>query len=228
MVEVMSEISNAACDKVPRGSNASRTAAMRTRVINAAIDCLHERGYAASTTTEILKRAGVSRGAMLHHFPTKVDLMLATAAHIVTLQTSWYDEQLARVPNRRDRYLAITSITWQALKQPTGMALLEVFMATRSDPELARRFPPVAREIEKVQHRGMWMLAKDAGITDRAAVRAMTDMGLATIRGLSIQLLFSDSEDAVEHAMAMFLAWERTWIARALSDQMHRLVSRPA
>lgn len=155
---------------------------------------------------------------MLHHFPTKVDLMLETAAHIVALQTAWYDEQLAKVPDKRDRYLAISNITWEALKQPTGMALLEIFMATRSDPELARRFPPVAREIERVQHRGMWMLAKQAGITNRQEVRTMTDMGLATIRGLSIQLLFSETEEAVEDAMGMFVAWKRAWVAHHASQ----------
>ena len=96
------------------------------------------------------------------------------------------------------------------------MALLEILMATRSDPELGRRFPPVAREIASVQQRGMWMLAKAAGITDRAAVRRMTDMLLATIRGLSIQLLFVEDDAAVEHAMALAVDWKRRWLVTLL------------
>lgn len=189
---------------------------MRRRLIDSATECLHDVGYSASTTVEILRRAGASRGAMLHHFPTKVDLMLATAAHIVALQTAWYDEQLALVEDEAERFVAITTITWRALREPTGMALLEILMATRSDPELGRRFPPVAREIERVQQRGMWMLAKQAGVTDRLAVRTMTDALLAGIRGLSIQRLFAEDTGITDAALEMLVQWQRTWIRQWL------------
>lgn len=198
---------------------ASRTAAMRQRLINAAIESLHELGYSAATTITIVKRAGVSRGALLHHFPTKIDLMLATAQHIVALQTAWYDEQLALIDDPVERFLAITPITWAALRQPTGMALLEIFMATRSDADLGRRFPAVAREIETVQQRGMWILAKGAGVTNRPAVRAMTDMLLATMRGLSIQLLFTDSDTTVENAMNLAIDWKKRWLGDVLAGR---------
>lgn len=185
---------------------------MRLRLVNAAIASLYEVGYSAATTIDILRRAHVSRGAMLHHFPTKIDLILATAQHIVAGQTAWYDEQLALIPDPRERFLAITAITWQAMRQPTGLALLEIQMATRSDPELARRFPPVAREIATIQQRGMWMLAKSANIPDRGAVRRLTDMLLATMRGLSIQLLFVDDVAVVEEAMQIAIDWKRRWL----------------
>lgn len=204
--------------RIVRGPNASRRSAMRRRLIDSAIESLHDVGYSAATTIDILKRAGVSRGALLHHFPTKVDLMLATAEHIVGLQTTWYDEQLALVGDPVERFVAITSITWRALREPTGMALLEILMATRSDPELHRRFPAVAREIERVQQRGMWMLAKQAGIRDRQAIRTMTDALLAGIRGLSIQRLFSENEQVTESAIGLLIAWKREWIAKLLSS----------
>jgi AcrR family transcriptional regulator len=53
---------------------------MRARLIDAAIDCLNRLGYSATTLATIAEAAGVSRGGMLHQFPTKVDLMLAVVA----------------------------------------------------------------------------------------------------------------------------------------------------
>ena len=205
-----------------RGPHAQRTAAMRLRLIGSAIECLHELGYSASTTIEILKRAHVSRGALLHHFPTKVDLMLETASHIVALQTAWYDEQLAQIEDPVERFVAITPITWQALKRPEGMAFLEILMATRSDSDLRDRFPPVARAIEIVQQRGMWMLAKGAGVTDRDAVRALTDTFLATMRGLSIQLLFAADDDTVERAMDLVVDLKRRHVGALLRAEQQR------
>lgn len=52
---------------------------MRQRLVDAAIACLHRVGYAATITQLVMEEAGVSRGAMLHHFPTKVDLIIAVA-----------------------------------------------------------------------------------------------------------------------------------------------------
>ena len=46
------------------------------------IDCLTELGWAGTTTTEVSQRAGVSRGAQLHHFPSKQDLVVAAVEHL--------------------------------------------------------------------------------------------------------------------------------------------------
>ncbi|WP_052742353.1 TetR/AcrR family transcriptional regulator [Sphingomonas sp. Ag1] len=205
--------------KARRGSHAERTAAMRRRLIDAAIDTLHDLGYAAATTMAIQNRAGVSRGALVHHFPTKIDLIIATAQAIVADQAIWYDHELRKVTNKRDRFMAISRITWEALKKPSGMALLEIFIATRSDAELARRFPPVAFDIQRSQHQANWRLARAAGIGNREEVRRLTDIGLATMRGLSIQLLYSNDPDAVEDAFNLYIKWKRDWIEDALGKR---------
>jgi len=63
-------------------SNAERTASTRSRLIAACIECLIKVGHAATTTTLVLKTAHASRGAMLHHFPSRSKLLLATAETI--------------------------------------------------------------------------------------------------------------------------------------------------
>src|ERR1700712_781711 len=59
-----------------------RTRVMRQRLLDATIECLVEHGWSGTSTTLVSQRAGVSRGAQLHHFPTKNDLALAAGAHL--------------------------------------------------------------------------------------------------------------------------------------------------
>src|ERR1041385_7343752 len=60
-----------------------RVEAMRARLLDATADLLAERGFTATSTNDVVRRAGVSRGALAHHFPTKADLMAAASEHIV-------------------------------------------------------------------------------------------------------------------------------------------------
>jgi AcrR family transcriptional regulator len=176
----------------------ARSAATRTRLIEAAVHCLRTYGYAATTTTLVAEIAGLSRGAMLHQFGTKVDLMLAVAKHVVERQNAFFVEELNKYPAGRERFVALTDVTWQALSQPEAIALLEIMMASRSDADLGARFPAVAEELAEGQRRGAWSLAKAAGITDRAAIDAMGQLHRAAMQGLSILMMFSKDPTALD------------------------------
>lgn len=69
--------------KPARRTQAERSATMRARIRKAAVMCLYKRGYGATTTVSVASTAKVSRGAMLHHFPSKADLMPAALAHVL-------------------------------------------------------------------------------------------------------------------------------------------------
>lgn len=183
--------------------------------MDACIACLHELGYAATTTIAVQRRAGVSRGGLLHHFPTRVDLILATAVYIIEIQNALYAGQMEPIVDPLDRFLGITDFTWQAMKEPPGVALTEIYVGMRSDPELRQHFPPVVRAITEMQHGRMWALAQEAGMTDQAAVQALTDMMLAGMRGLAIQLLYSGDAPRAERAMAV-LRYRKSSVMRAL------------
>jgi len=79
--------------KVPRGPNAERRAATRAKIMEAAVGCLAEFGYAATSTPLVAKMAKVSRGSLLHQFPTKVDLILAVAEYAARAQAMRRDWQ---------------------------------------------------------------------------------------------------------------------------------------
>src|SRR6185369_6387055 len=65
-----------------RRTQAERSATTRARLLDATIACLHDLGYAGTSTPEIARRAGLSRGAQLHHFPTKAELVTSAVEHL--------------------------------------------------------------------------------------------------------------------------------------------------
>ena len=70
---------------VPR-SRSERTADSRLLILDAAVACLVEEGYAGASTLAVQARAGVSRGRLLHHFPSRAELLVAAAEHVATTQ----------------------------------------------------------------------------------------------------------------------------------------------
>jgi len=202
-----------------RRSNSERSAATRERLITAAIHCLHRYGYAATSTTLIARTANVSRGAMIHQFPNKVDLTLAVAEYVIRAQRRFYVDELLKLPRGRPRYVAITRLTWEAWSQPSGIAVIEIMVAARSDPVLSVRFPPLAHALVRSQRDDIWDIARSAGITDRREVEASAQLVLAAIRGLCIDLMFTAErapiEDAMDHLMDLKALTADRLIARA-------------
>ncbi|MCW8195895.1 TetR/AcrR family transcriptional regulator [Proteobacteria bacterium 005FR1] len=170
----------------PRGSHQVRRAATRTRVLEAGIAILHEEGHHAATTTQVAKRAGVSRGALLHQFPTHCEMMLAIAEYVIYKNQERTARMLAKLEPGVEQFKALTDALWEKSKQPDTLALIEIHMASRSDPDLARGMgwrikTLLDAEREKVVHMGM-----QAGIEKRDAITALSTLTIASIWGLSI------------------------------------------
>lgn len=125
---------------------------MRSRLLDATIGCLVELGYARTTTVEIAKRAGASRGAQLHHFPTKAELVTRAVEHLFERRMEEFRRAFAALPAEVDRAAAAVDLLWSMLSSPTAYAALELHTAARTDPELRQALSPVdARFSEHVR-----------------------------------------------------------------------------
>lgn len=190
--------------RTARRSQAERSASMRARLIDAAVVCLDKLGYSATTLATIAEEAGVSRGGMLHQFPSKVDLMLAVVAY-----ASGADERAApprepqNYPDYRSFFMSLTDLVWEAQKTPAVMAKLEIMVAARSDKVLAEKLPAIFNEIEQRRVESMWARAQELGIRNREAIEAMVSLHMAAMRGLSIELLLTDDPARVERSYAL-------------------------
>jgi AcrR family transcriptional regulator len=116
----------------------ARSAETRRRLMEAAVACLYERGYAGTTTIEIAARAGVSRGAQLHHFPTKDELVVSALEHVFDLRAREFRDAVADIPSGSsdDRLRWLIDLNWRVFKGPTFYAWLELVVASRTDETL--------------------------------------------------------------------------------------------
>lgn len=122
---------------------------MRGRLLDATVECLDRFGYAATTTTRVTELAGVTRGAQVHHFATRAELIAATVRHLMAMRTELAAERLDAVREAADPLDAALDLLWEVHHQPVRFATLELWMAARTDPDLkavAAEVEPAARE----------------------------------------------------------------------------------
>ena len=135
-----------------RRTQAERTAETVARLLDAAAESLVDLGYGRTTTTEVCARAGVSRGALLHHFPTKAELVAAAVKHVVALRVEEFRVTLSALPAEVDvvaRLETAIDVMWGIFRGPTLLAWMELVVASRTDPALAAHMRRVATSLDE-------------------------------------------------------------------------------
>lgn len=180
-----------------RKTQPERTAATRQKLIEATIDCLVENGYAATSTSVIIERAGVSRGSLFYNFPTKADLMLAVLDHVYEQDTRLYDESLKGITDDRQYALALTKLSWQAFSGAGGIATMRIALEGSNDPELKDRLPAsLMRVSARSQAR---QNARAPTGPNRARLRtAASRVHVAALRGLTMQLITGSKPEELQ------------------------------
>jgi AcrR family transcriptional regulator len=189
--------------KVERLTQSQRSARTRERLIEAAVESLYSYGYAATSTTLVAERAGVSRGAMLHQFPSKVDLMHATAKSTFVADLAAYRLALASKTSARDKLVTLLEVAWSRFSSPGGVAQTEIWLATRSDPELAAIILPLHDEMTANTQSAQAALFKGAGMTDTTVSDAFMTLNVSALRGLAIERALGTRDEVIDRAFAL-------------------------
>lgn len=130
----------------------------RQRLIEAAIGCLVEQGYAGLTTAAVAEQCGVSRGAMHHHFATRMDLVGAVVEQVFYQRMrSFLADYFAALAERGEESLIEVACDahWRSVQTREYAAYLELAVSARTDPELHEHFTPAARRYDDVWTREM-------------------------------------------------------------------------
>jgi len=120
---------------------AQKSAMTRDRILEAAIDCFVELGYTHVTTAKVADAAGVSRGAMLHHFPSKTELIQAAVEYLHNKLLEDYTARVTAIPARlkgKARRRAGIDALWDHLTGDLFTVYHELLGASRTGPELER------------------------------------------------------------------------------------------
>ncbi len=180
---------------MPEAARAPRTQQQRrdeTRraLLDAAVESLIEVGFARTTTLEVQRRAEVSRGALLHHFPSKAELLVAAVDHLAEMRARELKLLSAQLPDGKNRTDAVIGLLWQCFSGTFFQVTMELRTAARTDPELR----PVLVTAEKA-------------LRDRILAQARTlfgkevaeHAGLERALDLTLQLMIGAAMSAVLH-----------------------------
>ncbi len=177
-----------AVERVPQGE---RSRATRARLMEATVACLVEHGWTGTSTTVVSQRAGVSRGAQLHHFPTKSDLVLAAVDHLTSLRADLVSNEAdgAALGTPRRTRVVLEQLA-ELFTGPTFSAALELWVAARTDPTLREAVVELEAKLGRDAHRRtVEALGIDESVPgNRELVQATLDL----VRGLGLANTLTD------------------------------------
>ena len=166
-----------------QGWQQRKSAQTRVTILEAAVDCLESVGYARTTTQLIAQTAGISRGAMLHHYATKQDLIAAVIDYAFYKRMEAFLDRIALLSDeQRIKDNAGVELYWQTLLTREFTAILELKVASRTDDELREIFLPKAREYDKVERREVSRAFPEWA--DNSNYALAMDFVIASIEGL--------------------------------------------
>lgn len=192
-----------------------RTASTQRALLQATIDCLVEYGYAGTTTRLVADRAGVSRGAQTHHYPTKRDLVVAAIDQLFADQALVFHEAVGKVPESERTIARAIEVFWDIVNGPAYAATLEVVVAGRTDDELRAVIHGVAAGLERtVVDLLMWFAPE---IDDQESARLLINVAFALVQGAAVSRYagFGDPDQVI--ALAQQFAEPAVTAARATS-----------
>jgi AcrR family transcriptional regulator len=163
----------------------------RRLLLDSAVDCLVEHGYVGTTVQRVQDRAGVSRGAVQHHFASKADLLVAALHHIADVRMESVREALASAEPGEDATRRMVGAIRSTMSGPAFTAALELWMIARTDPELREALLPAERSLG----RALREVFDDAVGTDSADARVAFESLMAALRGLAVTSVLRDDEE---------------------------------
>ncbi len=163
----------------------------RGKLLDATIECLLAHGYAATTTRRVTELAGVSAGAMTHHFPHRVDLVGAAVERLAEQRLAVMRQKAARLPsNRKRRARAALELLWHDFSSDLFTVFVKLWVAAADDPDLYARLVPLEREMARTIAQA---LPGFLGTDPPADVNARITTALAAMRGLALQRAYEPS-----------------------------------
>jgi AcrR family transcriptional regulator len=205
-----------------RRTNEERSAETRARLLDATVECLIELGYARTTTTVVADRSGVSRGAQLHHFPTKEELVLAACEHLFMRRLQEFRAAFAKLSpdvDRAafaklspdvDRAAGAIDLLWKMIGGEPFYAWLELAVAGRTDATLGRRVRALGSRTDAEVERTFRELFPEP-TSPNPFFDIAPKFTFALLQGLAIDRLLVTQprvrDDDVVHAMKMLSAF---------------------
>ncbi|MFD5075588.1 TetR/AcrR family transcriptional regulator [Streptomyces sp. NPDC058371] len=194
----MGAVTSTAVDRAPKQD---RSRATRRRLLEAAVACLADHGWAGSTVSVVAERAGVSRGAAQHHFPTREDLFTAAVEYVAEERST---ALRALFPDGAADRRAVVAALVDLYTGPLFRAALHLWVAASNEDQLRPRVTELEARVGRETHRiAVELLAADESRPGaRETVQGLLDMA----RGLGLANLLTDDAGRRERVVAQWAA----------------------
>ncbi|MCC5873821.1 MAG: TetR/AcrR family transcriptional regulator [Gammaproteobacteria bacterium] len=165
----------------------------RTAILDAALQCFYRLGYNNTTTEKIAAEAGVSRGAMLHHFPSRIALIASAVKHLNEKRLSAYEQEETAVQDQA-RFTRIEEgieSYWRQLDSWLFVVFLELQVAARTDPELHAIMVPAVAEFDSASREATRKLFPDLALSEQ--FNLAVSVSLYLLEGLAVNKITRES-----------------------------------
>lgn len=162
-----------------RGGDMNAAGSTRARLLDAAVDSLIELGVARTSTLEVQRRTGLSRGALLHHFPSYADLLAATVSKLVSRNERGARRMRNKFSMHSDPLDRAVRTLAAIVNQPSYLAELELWAVARTNTAL--------RVVLRVEERRARIDSER--VTAEVFYPFRDQPGYATVMALSLELL---------------------------------------
>ena len=176
--------------EVLKAPQQDRSRATRQRLLEASVESLAEVGYAATTVSVVAARAGVSRGAAQHHFPTRADLFAAAVEYMTEVRLAEIRAQAGALPSGAGRTEAIVGMLADVYTGPLFRAALHLWVAASTEEALRQQIVRLESHVGRQAHRALLEVLDISERTPgvRETVQGVLDMA----RGLGLADLLTD------------------------------------
>lgn len=183
-------------------TQAERRASTQAKILDATVEALVTVGYAGTSTTEVCRLAGVSQGALFRYWPTKGALLAEAAAHLLGRVTTAYERAFAGGgATAREALEAL----WDTYRQPDLQAAMELYVAARTDEDLAAAL----RVIEPAHRANLQRIAVqviDPTLVALPGFASFVELALAAVQGASLGAAVLDtSRETILDALEMMV-----------------------
>jgi AcrR family transcriptional regulator len=164
----------------------ARSLVTRERLIKATLEVIYDVGYHAATTQEIAERAQVSRGALLHHFPTRADIILAAMETLLDDGTTEIRKVAQEMRSGEVTLDAFVDFLWSLFSDRFFYLSLEMITEARNDDELRERMIPVVKRFHEALD-ATWVEFCDADKRPARQARIILNLTVCLVRGMGVQ-----------------------------------------
>jgi AcrR family transcriptional regulator len=188
-----------------RRTQAERTEATRTQILKAAANLIRKRGYARFRTADVAAEAGMSRGAQLHHFPTKDALVVATLEYVFEQAQIMSRRRAAAVDRPRDLIEAVIDDAREFFFSEHFMVAIDIVLSTSTDDAVRKQILEISRKARRPVETAWTEALITSGVPASLAADIVA-LTLSLVRGMALRTLWDNDPEWFDE---LFSVWRR-------------------